>query len=153
LQWFLELLLPLTPSDNNLFWTQIDFRNTLKSPVALREFGRTSNHRSARKQPISRINILDASLVEFSRSERVRKALPNRTQNTAVEVLLPVTTGAHTPARHQSALWSMGRLEEAVALAQRALVLRLQSQTFASSTLDAQLSFAVFLRNAGRVHE
>ena len=66
---------------------QVDFRNTLKSPVALREFGRTSHRRSTLKQPISRINILDASMVEFSRSERVRRAVPSGAQKAlAVEV-------------------------------------------------------------------
>ncbi len=56
---------------------QIDFRAMLKCPVALREFSTsTSRRRSTLRQPISRINILDASLVQYSRSDRVRSVMP-----------------------------------------------------------------------------
>ena len=58
-------------------FVQIDFCAMLKCPVALREFGSsTSRRRSTLRQPISRINILDASLVKYSRSDRERRVMP-----------------------------------------------------------------------------
>lgn len=66
----------------------------LKCPVALREFGSTrARRRSTLKQPISRINILDASLVKFSRSDRVRTVMPGMALRVTALRRLHTSTG------------------------------------------------------------